>query len=812
MSDWPHDELLSAYLDGELTADQQAQVERRLASDPRARQLLDELRALRATLQELPEQQLDEDLGPAVLRLAERRMLAEPSSAAQPRPASRVRQMFAIVGRRLFNARGVAWAAVTLLVAALLWINQQGRQRQVAQAPPGTPEAATGSTAPADHEPPVIRAAPGAESAQMTAEAAHEDRDAAERPAGELSSAGGEAAEPLPSKAAGGARSTAPAPPAEAAPAQAQLAETPGAGEQAPTHTLLAKAPGQPPAAPAAAPPAPLAEALEPGVQADAAPAAVPGQPSAPAAQPPYPLPGKAGPEAALARAGSSLAQAGQGFAGEQKQAGMGFGTGGETAAPRDEAGAAPAAQSEGLGDVSAEQETAQQLVDHLAGHQARATEPQVGGGLMLVYCDVSAAALQNRTLDRALLRNGIVFEEPDEQQAVQFWKAEQPEQEEVASQEPAGTGRFRQDSHSPEDLSRSTQPPPTAQTPVVGPGSSGVAGTQADRMVPESAEPVVQEPAATTEGPVAGPARQQPHDRRLATAERAPVQQIPVEAIYVEATPQQISRALDELVLQRDEVVSLSIQPAPGVAAQNTLALRYNRRAAAEDKPAGAKRAGTAESETGSRALSTAGAPENLPATETPSGAAMRTYGATAGGPTAKAPLRPQGRAQRVPLLPKSWTIQQRAREAAVEAQQYAPSPAAENAPRQQPGPQPSAGIQARSQAVQRAMELQPGPFQFQAPEQSQPASGGGQQQAAPGEGPAIRKPQTTSEGVQPAGSAACPTGSRHREGGTSRQRGAARARIGKPAAFGCGWRFVPNPGTTASALHRAPGGRSGR
>ena len=44
MNDSSQHELLSAYLDGELTADEQVQVERLLADDPRAKRLLDELR------------------------------------------------------------------------------------------------------------------------------------------------------------------------------------------------------------------------------------------------------------------------------------------------------------------------------------------------------------------------------------------------------------------------------------------------------------------------------------------------------------------------------------------------------------------------------------------------------------------------------------------------------------------------------------------------------------------------------------------------------------------------------------------------
>ena len=43
MNDPSENELLSAYLDGELTADERAEVERLLAANPAAREALDEL-------------------------------------------------------------------------------------------------------------------------------------------------------------------------------------------------------------------------------------------------------------------------------------------------------------------------------------------------------------------------------------------------------------------------------------------------------------------------------------------------------------------------------------------------------------------------------------------------------------------------------------------------------------------------------------------------------------------------------------------------------------------------------------------------
>ncbi len=48
------DELISAYLDGELTAEEQARVEKQLRDDAELRRMCDELRALRFTLQAMP--------------------------------------------------------------------------------------------------------------------------------------------------------------------------------------------------------------------------------------------------------------------------------------------------------------------------------------------------------------------------------------------------------------------------------------------------------------------------------------------------------------------------------------------------------------------------------------------------------------------------------------------------------------------------------------------------------------------------------------------------------------------------------------
>ncbi|MFV1967374.1 MAG: anti-sigma factor, partial [Pirellulaceae bacterium] len=81
------DELVSAYIDGEVTADEGAQVERALAESAECRQLFEELQSLGSSLRSLPRFVLPGDFHQRVLRQAERAVLlpepdAEPVSSA----------------------------------------------------------------------------------------------------------------------------------------------------------------------------------------------------------------------------------------------------------------------------------------------------------------------------------------------------------------------------------------------------------------------------------------------------------------------------------------------------------------------------------------------------------------------------------------------------------------------------------------------------------------------------------------------------------------------------------------------------------
>jgi len=125
------DEFLSAYVDGELTSEELAQVDQRLADDPQARQLVDELRALSQELQSLPRQAVGDDLQTTVMQRAERAMLL----GTEKEQAS--------MSREPRSSRRWMWPAMALAASLLLTVllpNAQQEEKPLASAKPAPGE------------------------------------------------------------------------------------------------------------------------------------------------------------------------------------------------------------------------------------------------------------------------------------------------------------------------------------------------------------------------------------------------------------------------------------------------------------------------------------------------------------------------------------------------------------------------------------------------------------------------------------------------------------------------------------------------
>lgn len=111
------DELLSAYLDGELSESERALVEARLASDPEARHLLHQLRSVSQDVQALPLKAGPRDFRDQVLqRIVNTPITRETTAASGPTPGVRTTTTpLAFQGRR-------PWVWASLAVAAGLMI------------------------------------------------------------------------------------------------------------------------------------------------------------------------------------------------------------------------------------------------------------------------------------------------------------------------------------------------------------------------------------------------------------------------------------------------------------------------------------------------------------------------------------------------------------------------------------------------------------------------------------------------------------------------------------------------------------------
>lgn len=161
----PDDQLLSAYLDGELTADERAAVEQRLASDADARQTIEQLRDLRATLANLPAEKADALFTASIMqRIAtsspEQKVDREEDQVAI---AGRVGERHSpdesefTIGR---SRRGWAWAAMAIAASLLLMVFMPDDKQQIALQDGKQPEVAGPDSAEAETAAAAERAAP----------------------------------------------------------------------------------------------------------------------------------------------------------------------------------------------------------------------------------------------------------------------------------------------------------------------------------------------------------------------------------------------------------------------------------------------------------------------------------------------------------------------------------------------------------------------------------------------------------------------------------------------------------------------------
>lgn len=117
------DDVLSAFLDGEASPQERAEVERRLETSPAARQELSELRAVSELVQDLPRQTLPGEFAAQVMQAAERRMLLPERQPAVATPVSSRRRLYGIA------------AAIAATAAGLMLAMQYNDQRPAGQGP-----------------------------------------------------------------------------------------------------------------------------------------------------------------------------------------------------------------------------------------------------------------------------------------------------------------------------------------------------------------------------------------------------------------------------------------------------------------------------------------------------------------------------------------------------------------------------------------------------------------------------------------------------------------------------------------------------
>jgi hypothetical protein len=123
------DELLSAYVDGELTAAERTLVEERLRSDPMAAALVDELRSLSSTIKALPRETLGRDLRAGVL--AEVAQARADLDSHGPTAQSHLKSLPSPpIDRWPGIRRGLVWSALAIAATVLIAVFQPAELAQ----------------------------------------------------------------------------------------------------------------------------------------------------------------------------------------------------------------------------------------------------------------------------------------------------------------------------------------------------------------------------------------------------------------------------------------------------------------------------------------------------------------------------------------------------------------------------------------------------------------------------------------------------------------------------------------------------------
>src|SRR3954447_25256429 len=118
------DELISAYLDDELSGEERAAVERRLAADPTAQRLLHELRLVSQSVQAMPQQNMGRDLSETIVALIEQERKPSPAPADSSRLGGKLPKL-PIFGSR----RAWIWASLALAAGLFIMVVERGDDR-----------------------------------------------------------------------------------------------------------------------------------------------------------------------------------------------------------------------------------------------------------------------------------------------------------------------------------------------------------------------------------------------------------------------------------------------------------------------------------------------------------------------------------------------------------------------------------------------------------------------------------------------------------------------------------------------------------